>query len=239
MKTFKPPFLVFLISLLPVLSGFINQSGLPKSDYPNYWSPEREYVYEALYTDSDGQQISREIIRMKPTGKIWDVDPKQTLINFQLDSIVADWSRIPATPLNGVQRAWMTDYEEGVLQTASKVWMHPLRQNQYVLTELAPFPDIVLPLKKDTSWNNTLWIYKAFGTFEGTVECVYTLSQQEKRDYAFGSLNCWKVFAVGTHDKLGVNTATYYFNEDYGFTEMNYQFFNHQKIELKLIRCEK
>lgn len=239
MKPQKTLFVVWSFSLYVALHGFVSQSTEPVVEYPNYWSSEREYIYHVLYSDSDGQKITTEKVTMKPTGKIWDADPKQTLMNFQLDSISADWSKISATPLNGKQRNWMTNYEEGVLQTPKKVWMHPLRQNQYILTELAPFPEIILPIKKDTSWNTTLWIYKAFGTFEGTVECVYTLSQQEKREYDFGELNCWKVVAIGTHDKLGQNTATYYFNEEYGFTEMNYHFFNNQKIEIKLTRLIK
>ncbi|MCP6768780.1 hypothetical protein NL529_28455, partial [Klebsiella pneumoniae] len=59
--------------------------------------------------------------------------------------------------------------------------------------------------------------------------------KQEARTYEFGKLICWKIFAIGKHDKLGENTATYYFNEQVGFTEMNYHFYNNQRIEIKLI----
>lgn len=239
MKPRKAFYQTLLLSLFIVLLSFNSQSTEPKTEYPEYWSKERQYVYHALYIDSAGQKISSERVTMQPTGEIWDADKNQTLMNFILDSIFADWSKIPATPINGKPRNWMKNYQEGVLQSKNKVWMHPLRQNQYILTELAPFPEIILPIKQDTSWKTTLWIYKAFGTFEGTVECVYTLSKQEERDYNFGKLNCWKIVAKGTHDKLGENTAIYYFNETYGFTEMNYHFFNNQKIKLKLIRFKK
>jgi len=239
MKQHKLNFIVLLISVCFILAGFIQQSSAPQLGYPNYWSSEREYVYSVIYSDSAGDTITSEIVTLKPTGKTWEADRKQTLIKFQLDSLTANWSKLPATPLNGKKRTWMKSYEEGVLQTNTKVWMHPLRQNQYILTELAPFPEVILPLKKDTAWKSTLWIYEAFGTFAGTVENTYTISDKEERSYIFGKLICWKIEAVGKHNKLGNNTATYYFNEEYGFTEMNYHFFNNQKIEIKLTQLKR
>lgn len=239
MKQYKLNFIALVVTASFIAVGFIQPPSSPQVEYPNYWSSEREYVYSVIYSDSAGNKITTERVTLKPTGKSWEADRKQTLIKFQLDSLTADWSKLPATPLNGKKRMWMTSYEEGVLQTLTKVWMHPLRQNQYILTELAPFPEVVLPLKKDTSWKSTLWIYETFGTFAGTVENTYTLSDQLERSYNFGKLLCWKVEAVGKHNKLGENTATYYFNEEYGFTEMNYHFFNHQKIEIKLTQLKK
>ena len=75
----------------------------------------------------------------------------------------------------------------------------------------------------------TLFIYPAMGTFEGTVESTYTIKAEEERTYEFGKLSCWKIVAVGQHDKLGINSVIYYFNNEYGFTEMNYTFYNKQK----------
>lgn len=226
--------------LLTALTGKIfGQSDSSNFHYPDYWSKERIYKYSGLYSDSSGEIITSEKITLQPTGKTWDADPKQTLMDFKLDSITADWNKLPPVPLNGKLQSWMINYQEGVLQTSNKVWMHPIRKNQYILTELAPFPEIVLPIKKDTTWKNTLWIYEAFGTFEGTVECTYTITGVEIRTYEFGILPCWKIIATGMHDKLGINSAIYYFNEEVGFTEMNYLFYNKQKIEFKLTSIKK
>lgn len=203
-------------------------------EYPYYWSSSRTYTYIVSYTDSLNQKISVEKLSLQPTEINWSADTHQTLLNFKLDSISADWSKIPSTPLNGIQRQWMNAYQEGVLQTKHKVWMHPLRQNQYILTELAPFPEILLPIKSDTTWQSTLYIYKTFGLFEGTVESIYRITKQEERSYLFGKIWCWKIEAVGMHSRLGKNFATYYFNERYGFTEMNYKFYNHESISIKL-----
>ena len=226
------PILIFLISWVSKVDA---QSTDKDIQYPNYWSVDREYKYTGLYLDSSGNKITTEIITFHPTGKVWDADTSQTLMDVHLDSLTADWSKIPKVPLNGIFTSWSSNYQEGVLQDTVKIWIHPIRQNQYILTELAPFPEVRFPFKEGVSWKTTLWIYAAFGTFEGTVESTYTVNQEETRDYRFGKLKCWKIVATGVHDKLGINTAIYYFNTEYGFTEMNYTFYNQQKIEFRLI----
>ena len=226
------PILIFLISWV----GKVDAQSTDKDfQYPNYWSVNREYKYTGLYLDSSGNKITTEIITFHPTGKVWDADTSQTLMDVHLDSLTADWSKIPKVSLNGIFTSWSSNYQEGVLQDTVKIWIHPIRQNQYILTELAPFPEVRFPFKEGVSWKTTLWIYAAFGTFEGTVESTYTVNQEETRDYRFGKLKCWKIVSTGVHDKLGINTAIYYFNTDYGFTEMNYTFYNQQKIEFRLI----
>ena len=226
------PILIFLITCDVRIDA---QSTDKNIQYPNYWSTDREYKYTGLYIDSSGQKITNEIITFHPTGTVWEADTKQTLMDVNLDSLTAEWSKIPNEPLNGLFTNWISNYQEGVLQDKSKIWIHPIRRNQYILTELAPFPEVRFPVKEGTTWKTTLRIYAAFGTFEGTVESIYTVHQEEIRDYRFGKLKCWKIVATGVHDKLGINTAIYYFNTEYGFTEMNYTFYNHQKIEFTLI----
>ncbi|MEO8086697.1 MAG: hypothetical protein ABI763_07755 [Bacteroidota bacterium] len=229
-------FLTFLIALNNTAFG---QADNKYTQYPDYWSSEREYKYIGLYIDSAGQNITTEKITLHPTGQEWEADSRQTLMDFTLDSLSADWRKLPDIPINGIHNNWMSNYHEGVLQNSNKIWMHPIRQNQYRLTEIAPFPQIIFPIRQDTSWKDTLFIYPAMGTFEGTVESTYTISADETRDYEFGKLNCWKITAIGIHDKLGINSVIYYFNDEFGFTEMNYTFYNKQKIEFKLVSLKK
>jgi hypothetical protein len=199
------------------------------------WSPKRTYTYQATFTDPKGTRITQEKITIHPTDEIWERDPQQTLADFTVDFSTEDSARLAPFPANGVQRAWSRNYYEGVIENESRVWMHPLRSNQYLYTELAPFPEIKLPIEEGMSWKSALFIYEAFGTFEGTVECRYVTMGQETRDYAMQSLKCWEVVASGTHTKMGVNKATFYFHEDFGFTEMNYRFYDGHKLEIKLM----
>jgi hypothetical protein len=200
------------------------------------WSPKRTYTFQAVFTDPQGKLITSEKITIHPTGQIWERDPQQTLADFTVDFSAADSARLAPFPVNGVQRAWSRNYHEGVIENDSRVWMHPLRSNQYLYTELAPFPEIKKPIEEGQSWKSSLFIYEAFGSFEGTVQCSYVTMGREERAYDFATLKCWEVIASGTHTKMGVNKATFYFNEDYGFTEMNYRFYNGHKLEIKLLQ---
>ena len=129
----------------------------------------------------------------------------------------------------------MHKYEEGVIENENRIWIHPLRQNQYVLTEIAPFPEVKLPLEVNRSWQSMLQIYEGFGSFQGDVKSNYIIESREARHYKFGTLACWKINSEGEHTKLGKNGAVFYFNKEVGFTEMNYWFYNGYKISLKLI----
>jgi hypothetical protein len=113
--------------------------------------------------------------------------------------------------------------------------MHPIRKNQYILTEIAPFPETKFPLVKGKTWNSTLYIYEAFGSFKGTVNSTYIIEGVEARKYQCGTFKCWRIVAKSLHDKLGESSVIFYFNEDLGFTEMEYTFFNSQKITFSLI----
>ena len=198
------------------------------------WSKEKYYEYRALFIDSAEKIYTKEKIILHPTEKIWDLDSQQTLINIKIEFNPTDSAKLSSYSPTGIKRGWQRNYFEGVIENNKKIWMHPIRVNQYKLTEVAPFPEIIFPIKKDSTWKSGLWIGDGWGNFEGTIETRYIIVGKELRNYDFGFVTCWKVEAVAIHDKLGTSFAQFYFCQDYGFTEMNYQFFNQQKIEFKL-----
>jgi hypothetical protein len=223
------------ISFLFLPSSILHaQNDSIKSIFLDYWNPTRMYTYNVSYLDSANHALTNEKLIIHPTGETWTADNKQTLADFYINFSAEDSAKLAGFSFNGNARAWTKGYKEGVLQDKQKIWMHPLRSNQYVLTELAPFPEAHFPLIIGDSWKTTLMIYAGFGSFEGTVEAAYTVIGREVRTYDFGKLLCWKILAIGTHDKLGENAAEYYFNETCGFTEMNYTFYNRYKINLRL-----
>ncbi|MBK7310353.1 MAG: hypothetical protein IPI93_06065 [Sphingobacteriaceae bacterium] len=195
-----------------------------------YWCPNREFDFSAIYYDNSGKVLTRETITIKTTGKIWDIDPKQTLVTFRTNFTSEDSMKLAPHALNGINRAWEKKYQEGVIEDSAHIWMHPIRQNQYLLTEIAPFPEVKFPLMKNRTWNSTLWIYEVFGSFRGTVNSTYSIEGIEARKYQCGTYKCWKIVGTATHDKLGESSVIIYFNEDLGFTEMDYSFYNKQKI---------
>lgn len=224
----------FLLIILFSIRVSISVSHAQNDRVHDFWVPGYEYHYNAIYRDNEGNVITDENLVIKPTGMIWEMDSNQTLAEFHLNYSEADSAALAPHPLNGVNRKWIRTYKEGVIQDPHRIWMHPVRNNQYILTEIAPFPEVRFPLEKGLQWHSTLWIYEAFGSFYGTVESDYVVEGRLLREYDFGHQPCWKIIATGLHDRLGKNTAVFYFHEIMGITEMNYHFYNGQEIEIKL-----
>jgi hypothetical protein len=206
------------------------------------WSLLKEYHYQALYIDSDGTTITSEKIVVKPTGKQSPAQKIQTVLDYFYNYTAEDSARLSANPLNATAFTrkyntiqWRRYVPEGAIETATKLWIHPFRINQYSLTEIAPFPTVIHPLIEGSSWKSIIFIAKGWGTFRGNSKEIYTIGKPSSREYPFAKLdNCWEINAKGEHSKLGSNSITYYYHSDYGFVEMNYSFYNGQKIRFVL-----
>ena len=230
-KTLVPILLFIFIN-----GTFFSQNEPAIAKKHKYWALERDYVYDVTYEDSLGKVLSHETLTLQPTEKAWEIDSKQTLLTFLLSYTPSDSISLYLKSPNGLKRRWAHKFQEGVIENENRIWMHPLRQNQYALTEIAPFPEVKLPLQTGHLWESKLEIYQGFGTFQGDVKSKYVIELREARQYKFGTLACWKINATGEHNKLGKSGVVYYFNKDIGFTEMNYWFYNGYKISLKLIQ---
>ncbi len=218
-----------------ICNNFFPQAETTIEKTHKYWAKERNYVYEVVYHDSLDKILSRETLTLQPTEEVWKIDSKQTLLTFLINYTESDSALLFQNPQNGVKRSWYHKFQEGAIEDEKRIWMHPLRQNQYVLAEIAPFPEVKFPLEINHTWESKLEIYQGFGTFYGDVKSKYTVEGKEARRYKFGTLACWKIDSESEHNKLGKNKAVFYFNQELGFTEMNYWFYNRYKISIKII----
>jgi hypothetical protein len=211
----------------------IEDAAAQNANFAKYWEAERTYFYEAILTDSSGTILSEETIIIHPTEKVWEIDDKQTLIDIEINYQPDDSTRLNSSPFPVRSKSWSRNYQEGVIENSKRVWMHPIRVNQYILTEIAPFPEIRLPPLEGFTWDSWLEIYQ-FDGLEGRVSTSYVIEDLEERTYDFSTMLCWKVVASGKHDKFGESTLVLYFNDLYGFTEMHYLFYNGQKVSFTL-----
>ncbi|MFN0032889.1 MAG: hypothetical protein ACKVOR_12080, partial [Flavobacteriales bacterium] len=173
------------------------------------WSLGRQYVYMATYTDTADSVITQELITIHPTERLWEIDSSQTLATFTIYFDAKDSAQLAPLPLNGVQRGWLREYQEGVMENYQRIWMHPIRSNQYQLTEVAPFPEVRFPLQVGKHWSSSLSIYEGFGSFQGIVKSEYKVTNQVHRRYDFGTASCWEIETTGIHDTLGLSTAVF------------------------------
>ncbi|TGD80852.1 hypothetical protein [Hymenobacter wooponensis] len=131
---------------------------------------------------------------------------------------------------------WSRTETTGAKENKQEVWMHPIRGNQYTYTEIAPYPQVLLDsLQFGGTWQHTMSILMGWGAFKGKSINRYRVDKQEPRQY--GNLvlpACWLIRAVAQHSKLGRSYLDFYFHPDYGFTEMNYRFYDGAKISFVL-----
>ncbi|MBL4862721.1 MAG: hypothetical protein JKY09_06870 [Crocinitomicaceae bacterium] len=198
----------------------------------------KEYQYRAIYIDSNGDTLSDEKIIVQPTAEVSPRHHSQTLLKYFYNYSDEDSVRLSAKPINETAFTkehntikWRKRILEGAIENEHELWIHPFRANQYSLTEIAPFPEVHIHLEDNHTWKAHTFITKSWGTFKGKVKSNYVMNKAGKRIYKFASLDdCWKLKAEGKHSKLGTNILTYYYHAAYGFLEMNYEFYNKQKM---------
>ena len=206
---------------------------------PKIWQPGREFHYRALYLDVDGDTISSEAIVMVPTGEPNPLQKKrQTLAEYRFNYTQEDSIKLAANPIHANDFTekyntiiWRRSMKEGIVENDEEMWMHPFRINQYALTEIAPFPETRLPATEGRSWKALFFIAKGWGTFRGRATNKYTIKGKTTRQTGMGELaDCHLIEAVANHRKLGESHAAFYFHPEYGFVEMDYHFYNGQRI---------
>jgi len=231
--------ILYLLNLLSMLQP----TEIPEADSLVIFSPTRTYHYQATFISPAGDTLSRERIAFKPSSQPWKYDKDQTAFEIRYNYTPED-SLTFLSYLNPQSKKkkkpqryiWDESVTTGAKENEQQVWIHPIRNNQYNYTEVAPYPDVRLDsLEAGGEWNSTLLIMMGWGAFKGKVESHYQVVKQEHRQYGSLSLDsCWLVHAVGKHSKLADSYLDFYFHPEYGFVEMNYRFYDGTKISFVL-----
>lgn len=204
----------------------------------------RTYWFDATFIDCKGNTLTRENIKLKPLGIPWEFQESQTKYEITYFPDSAVWEM--RNPSSKKKREWegidvFLTATSGATEDSSGVWMHPIRANQYMYTEVCAFPEVMYSkLKEGISWeSNSIIILFGWGRFKGKVTKSYQV--EKKLDYNFNGeqlTECWQILGTGVHNKLGTSTVRYVFHRKYGFLEFNYEFFDGTKIHFKLNNIE-
>jgi hypothetical protein len=201
------------------------------------------YVYSAKYYDQNNQIITSEIVKIIGTGARWEYQPElQDVVNLVFEYNEEDRIKIEANPINKtidktVDYGWVTNGTEGIAENSSGVWIHPVRSNQYLFTEVAAFPEIMLPAVVGKTWSRKVHL-NGWGDWDGmTTKSNYEITDHVNIMLKKGELKCWEIFARSTFE-LGESKALFYFNEDYGFVKMEYLNYKNQKLIFELEKVE-
>ena len=202
------------------------------------FKPCRHMIYRAIWRSKSGEIITNSRIKMMATGLRWDVQPeKQDEILIQVEFSERDKEQTKRHQLNKgiLERRWMEQGIEGVIENVEEIWMHPFRFNQFNFTEVAPFPEIKFPLKIGKTWSGQLRIMDGWGDWTNTSGSFeYEVVAQETINIKYGSIdNCWHIISKSEYP-FGNSTFEYWFNESLGFVKKEYKNYGNQTLSIEL-----
>lgn len=131
--------------------------------------------------------------------------------------------------------------ETGLIENEYMVWTHPNRKFQLNILEFNPFPQIRYPLKKGTTWTDTISPYPnnkydKWIVFNERIDCIstYKITGKTKLKTNLGVLTCYLTEAEAVNP-YGKGYLTSYFNEQYGFVKWDYTNIDGSRLIMNLI----
>ena len=108
-----------------------------------------------------------------------------------------------------------------------------------MITEIAPFPLVKLPCELNKKFHAELTLGKGWGywpenlTFNMTYEIVDNVSSK----IGLTNYECW-VIKSESESNIGKSCLVTIFNNNIGFIEFHYKFYNKTEIDIELVRIE-
>lgn len=174
------------------------------------YKPNKEFVFLAKYltdTVKDSCYIS-----MWTTENTWEFDSKQHELVYAYrnvsDSLVEKWP-------------YQITETTGIIEDQKTIWMHPPRSDKFSILEYFPFPEIEFPIKCGKKYKRS---------FLGSIDFL------EKFGYIRYKMHVEcdgdNTLIIGhAHNKTGNWNTEYVFDNQHGFTKME---FNYDNIIIKL-----
>lgn len=184
------------------------------------FKPCRQFIYEVKFWSDEYDLISTERISLTATGNRWAYDSSQLEVVIQYDNSDTDLGLIRDQNINKAREITMVKSETtGVIERTNYVWMHPIRSNQYHFTEVAPFPQIKLPVIEGEEWESELNIYEGWGGWSNEIiKWKYKILEDKLVDIPFGEFKSTRIESFAT-TTFGTSTAQMWFHDEYGFVK--------------------
>ncbi|MBI1836003.1 MAG: hypothetical protein HYR91_01930 [Flavobacteriia bacterium] len=193
----------------------------------------RIFFYRSFFIFKN-DTILIDTIKIIALGKRWFQQPNmQKTISISYSQKKSDSTKISKIIDNACQ-PWIDYTEEGIIENEHQFWIHPIRNNQYIMCEIAPFPCVEYPLKINHEWERNLSIFDGYGKWNGykLISKYQILKKNKKVKLNNEKLKCWEIIAT---NNLG-NKVRYFFNEEIGFFSILYEFNNQVNIYLELFQ---
>jgi len=205
--------LIFLIVFFDFLDGQI-------------FTQDKEFIYLVQYHQNKLNLTTNEKISLTITGNLWKqaIEQKEAIWQYHTKS------KTKLLFKDQFSLGWIPTDTTGIIENNKKVWIHPPRNNQYTLTEIAPFPDFRKNKNVGDSYSSITFMGKGLGPWNGEkVKCNYSVTTIGKGIED----SLWTIKA--TSEFAGkINNCEFIFSDIRGFISMSYSFFNGDSMTMKL-----
>ncbi len=196
-------------------------------------------VYNTEYFDADSMLIIKGDVLIKYLGKMWSASPKnqqEVVIGYDYDEKRLQSYEEKTSINKSAGTNWSPFEITGVIENEKRIWMHPLRNNQFVSLEVAPFPEIRYPLEVGNFWSSSINMGEGWGDWENeTVYSDYKIVESGVAiETEYGVItDCWLVRAKSDF-KEGRSHVDLYFSPELGFVKFEYVNYKNHKIMISL-----
>jgi hypothetical protein len=197
----------------------------------NFWNAKvftknKEFVYLVQYHQNELDITTNEKISLSITGNLWKkaAEQKEAIWHYQTKS------KTKITFKDQFSLGWLFTDTTGVVENETKIWLHPPRNNQYTLTEIAPFPDFRKNKKVGDTYSSVTLLGSGLGPWNGKkVKCNYSISNVCKGMED----SLWTIKGISEIEGKQ-NNCEFIFSDRRGFIKMTYSFFNGNSMKMEL-----
>ncbi len=196
----------------------------------------KKQIYQSEYRDSQGNLIFNETLEFAGTGEKTHFSEKQDKIFYTFNYTSEDSARFVQNPrlykTFTYSKSWQKTFSQGIIQNEERLWLHPLRANQYRFTQYSPFPEVRFPLEEGKQWTGNNPPTAEYGN---TIDCRYEVMSKGIYQGPFGILkDCWFVKGSCNFEEF-TNELLMTYHEEHGFIEFSYDIHNGDQVLITLI----
>ena len=197
----------------------------------------KKVIYQTEYRDSLDRLISSEIIEMIGTGEETHFSDKQEKIFYNFLFSIADSIKFVTNPRlytnYNYSNLWQTTFSQGIIHDKSRLWMHPLRANQFFFTQDSPFPHLEFPLKEGKKWEG---FARTGIDLETRIFSNYIVEKQSTYEGLVGEVSkCW--YVSSSSECKGIkNKLNMVYHQNKGFILLEYILSNGDRVTIEYFK---
>ncbi len=184
------------------------------------------FIYTIQYHQRELNITTNETISLAITGNGWRnaTEQKEAIWHYHTRS------KTRLKFKDQFSLGWLSTDTTGIIENDHKIWLHPPRNNQYTLTETAPFPDFRQNKNIGDSYSSITFMGTGLGPWKGKkVKSNYSITNICK-----GTADSLWTIKAASEVEGKINNCEFIFSDKRGFISLFYSFFNGDSMTMQL-----